>query len=111
MSSSDEGIFGGAFFEPIALAVAQGTIATETGMDVVIETDHTYTVLQVKSGPNWGSADQQKKLKQNFEEAHDEFFARNIQKEFRALLGQCDGETRGDTHRRRSHSIRSGSAM
>jgi len=111
MSSSDEGIFGHAFFEPIALAVAQGSQATEVGMDVVIETSNTYTVLQVKSGPKWGNSDQQKKLKQNFEQAHAEFLAKNIQKEFRALLGQCYGRTKGEPNAKRIHSILSGQAF
>lgn len=111
MSSSDEGIFGAAFFEPVALAVAKGSQATQVGMDAVIETDSTYTVLQIKSGPNWGNADQQRKLRQNFEDARTEFLAKNIQKEFRALLGQCYGRTKGEPNDKRIHSIRSGQAF
>jgi hypothetical protein len=42
MSSSDEVIFGDAFFEPLAKAVSNGTASPSEGADVVIETENTY---------------------------------------------------------------------
>ncbi|NES96171.1 MAG: cytoplasmic protein, partial [Desertifilum sp. SIO1I2] len=85
MSSSDEGIFGDAFFEPIAKAVGGGVATDSIGIDAVIETPTTYTVVQVKSGPNWGNADQRRRLKDNFENARNTFLDRQLDREFRAL--------------------------
>ncbi|MBI5701177.1 hypothetical protein HZC34_04950 [Candidatus Saganbacteria bacterium] len=38
LSSSDEGIFGDAFFEPIAKAVSGGIVSPSEGVDIAIET-------------------------------------------------------------------------
>ncbi len=111
MSSSDEGIFGHVFFEPIAKAVGGGVAATDVGMDVVIETPEAYTVVQVKSGPNWGNADQKRKLKENFENARAMFISRKIKKQFRALLGQCYGRATSEPSDKRLYAVRSGQSF
>ncbi|MDI9640608.1 PmeII family type II restriction endonuclease [Geitlerinema splendidum] len=111
MSSSDEGIFGDAFFEPIAKAVGGGVATDSIGIDAVIETPTTYTVVQVKSGPNWGNADQRRRLKDNFENAHNTFLDRQLDREFRALLGQCYGRENKDPTESRPYFTRSGQAF
>jgi hypothetical protein len=58
MSSSEETIFGDAFFEPIVKGVCGGVAAGGQGVDVVVETEDAYTVISVKSGPNWGNSSQ-----------------------------------------------------
>ncbi len=108
ISSSDEGIFGHVFFEPIVKAVGKATEAEQLGMDVVIETTEVYTVVQVKSGPNWGNADQKRRLKDNFINAREEFLRKNLNKEFRALLGQCYGRTNTEASEKRLYATRSG---
>src|SRR5438105_4301531 len=52
MSSSDETIFGDAFFEPIAKICSGGIVSPSEGVDVAIETDNVYKAIAVKSGPN-----------------------------------------------------------
>ena len=42
LSSSDEGIFGDAFFEPIAKAVSGGVVSPSEGVDIAIETKGVY---------------------------------------------------------------------
>lgn len=111
LSSSDEGIFGNAFFEHIAKKVAGGVDTNEVGLDAIIETETEYTALQIKSGPNWGNADQQKRLKQNFQAAKDSFPSKKIEKEFKAVLGICYERTKGEPNNERIHAIRSGQAF
>src|SRR3990172_1344851 len=52
LSSSDEGIFGDAFFEPIAKAVSGGVVSPSEGVDIAIETKGVYKAVSVKSGPD-----------------------------------------------------------
>ena len=42
LKESDEGIFGDAFFEPIARIAAGGTASPTEGVDFFIETEHKY---------------------------------------------------------------------
>jgi hypothetical protein len=79
MSSSEETIFGDAFFEPIVKAVCGGTAAGVAGVDVVIETEDEYTVISVKSGPNWGNSSQMSKLGQDFMTARSVFANKEAQ--------------------------------
>lgn len=91
ISSSDETIFGEVFFEPLARFAASGGVATEIGMDIVIETEDTYTVIEMKSGSSWSNARQSRRIRQDFEEAEARFLEKGIQKQFRAILGQSTG--------------------
>ena len=111
MSSSEETIFGEAFFEPIARVASKGFSAGGTGIDVVIETEDEYTAVSVKSGPHWGNASQMAKLKQDFETQRSIFTNRKIKKQFRALLVHCYGRTCGEPGTTRMYSIRSGQAF
>ena len=61
VSSSDETLFGDAFFEPLAKFVSGGTVAPSEGVDVAIETDDTYRAIAVKSGPSVFNAQSRKR--------------------------------------------------
>src|SRR5574340_302842 len=65
-SSSDETIFGDAFFEPLAKFVSGGQVAPSEGVDIAIETESTYKAIAVKSGPNVFNADSKKRQGENF---------------------------------------------
>jgi hypothetical protein len=52
MSSSDEGIFGDAFFEPIAKEICSGSYSPSPGVDIVVEDDHEIRAYAIKSGPS-----------------------------------------------------------
>jgi len=108
MSSSEETIFGDAFFEPIVKAVSSGTIADGAGVDVVVETTDQYKVISVKSGPNWGNSSQVGKLQQDFTAAYGRFANRKLKKQFRALLGHCYGRKRSEPGGKRIYATRSG---
>ncbi|UYV50704.1 PmeII family type II restriction endonuclease [Priestia megaterium] len=66
MSSSDEGIFGDAFFEPLAERIGKGHVAETEGVDVIVEDEHVYKAFAVKSGTNVFNADSRKKQADNF---------------------------------------------
>ena len=52
LSSSDESLFGGAFFEPIARIASGCKVSDAAGVDFVVETDTRITSVAMKSGPN-----------------------------------------------------------
>ncbi|HUV06032.1 MAG TPA: PmeII family type II restriction endonuclease [Armatimonadota bacterium] len=111
MSSSEETIFGNAFFEPIVKAVCSGVAAGGAGMDVVIETQDAYTIISIKSGPNWGNSSQVAKLQQDFMTANRVFSNRTLKKQFRALLGHCYGRVCSERGGKRIYSTLSGEAF
>src|ERR1051325_5300525 len=93
LSSSDETKFGNAFFEPIAKMAANGVVAASEGGDVAIEFPNRYLALAVKSGPNWGNADQHKRQSQNFDALRRRLH--KIQKQFDPLVGHGYRRQRG----------------
>lgn len=108
MSSSEETIFGDAFFEPLVKAICCGTAAGGAGVDVVVETDDEYTVISVKSGPNWGNSSQMSKIQQDFMTARNVFANKKLKKHFRALLGHCYGRKNSEPDNKRLYYVRSG---
>ena len=66
LSSSDESIFGDAFFEPIARIVSGGTVSDAAGVDFVVETETAITSIAMKSGPNPYNAAQKSKQSLDF---------------------------------------------
>lgn len=105
LSSSDETIFGNIFFEPIARLVARGKVADGEGIDFVVETRKKILAVAVKSGPNWGNADQHKRQSTNFDALRKRLF--KMQKQFDPLCGQsygqqCSEPTDNARYRRRS---------
>lgn len=94
LSSSDEGIFGDEFFEPIAKAVSGGVVSPNEGVDIAVETDTAYKAIAVKSGPNPFNSSQRKRQ-------DDEFRAlkRRLQKlgkQFDPILGHAYGRQKPD---------------
>ncbi len=89
LSSSDESIFGHAFFEPIAMIASGGSVSDAAGVDFTVESDTQYIAVAMKSGPNPYNASQKRRQ-------HDEFLAvRNrllrIHKEFDPVLAHAYG--------------------
>ncbi len=89
MSSSDEGIFGDAFFEPLAKAVSGGTVAPSEGVDVAVEDDTRYLAIAVKSGPSVFNAQSKRRQNQDFQALRRRML--KLQKQFDALVGYCYG--------------------
>lgn len=72
LSSSEEGSFGG-FMEALAIFVAENTgggmKSAVTGLDIELVRDGIRYLITVKSGQNWGNADQRAKMRENFRTA------------------------------------------
>lgn len=109
MSSSDETIFGDAFFEPIAKICSGGTVAPSEGVDVAIETDTLYKAVAVKSGPNIFNASQAKRQDQEFKSLGSRLL--KLHKRFDPLLGHGYGRKFSEPTKDRTYRIRSGQAF
>lgn len=90
MSSSDEGIFGDAFFEPLAKYASQGVVSPSEGVDVAIETDKKYTAIAVKSGTSVFNAQSKRRQISEFKSLQSRL--RKLQKQFEPLVGYCYGK-------------------
>lgn len=110
---SDETIFGKRFFEEIARAVGNGEQAKQVGMDIVIETENDYIVMEIKSGSNWQNARMGRGIKADFDLAYQNYLSSGTQKQFVAILGQSTGQTNSeaDVDGGRIYLIRSGQAL
>ena len=109
MSSSDEGIFGDAYFEPIAKVASGGVVASGAGIDIAIESESTYTAVAVKSGPNIFNSSQSKRMNSEFTELRSRML--KLKKQFDALLGHAYGTRWGEPNQSRIYRIRSGQAF
>ena len=109
MSSSDETIFGDAFFEPIAKLCSGGTVSPSEGVDVAIETDTVYKAVAVKSGPNIFNSSQAKRQDQEFRSLRSRLL--KLHKQYDALLGHAYGRKSSDPQDNRIYRIRSGQAF
>ena len=81
VSTSEETIYGNAFFEPLALAVSGGQKAVTEGVDITVDRDNAIYSIAVKSGTSVFNADSRKRQEQNFQsaqrraqQAHKAFF-------------------------------------
>lgn len=108
-SSSDEGLFGIAFFEPIAKIVSGGVVSPSEGVDIAIETDNVYKAISVKSGPNIFNASQSKRMNDEFSSLNSRLY--KLQKKFDALLAHGYGRRSGEPTAKRIYRIRSGQAF
>lgn len=106
MSSSDETIFGDAFFEPIAKLCSGGIVSPSEGVDIAVETDTVYKAIAVKSGPNIFNASQAKRQDQEFKSLRSRLL--KLYKQFDALLGHGYGRKFSDPTDNRIYRIRSG---
>jgi len=84
-SSSDEGIFGNVFFEPLALFVSGGRPADAEGVDVIIENDTTYHAYAIKSGPSVFNAQSRRRQSTEFNALRNRLY--KLQKHFDAVVG------------------------
>jgi len=109
MSSSDETIFGDAFFEPIAKLCSGGNVSPSEGVDVAIETDTVYKAVAVKSGPNIFNSSQAKRQDQEFKSLRSRLL--KLHKQYDALLGHAYGRRFSDPRDNRIYRIRSGQAF
>ena len=90
LSASDEGLFGDAFFEPIAKAVSGGVVSPSEGVDIAVETDNRYKAISVKSGPNPFNASQVKRQGDEFETLRRRLT--KLRKQFDPILGHSYGK-------------------
>ncbi|MED1919456.1 PmeII family type II restriction endonuclease [Bacillus thuringiensis] len=97
MSSSDEGIFGDAFFEPLAEKVSGGHVGDTEGVDVIIEDDSKHKAIAVKSGTNVFNADSRKKQAENFAKLRSRIHKRG--KLFDAIVGYAYGKKETDINK------------
>jgi hypothetical protein len=109
VTSSDETIFGNVFFEPIAKLVSTGCVSPSEGVDFAVETPERYLAVAVKSGPNWGNADQHKRQSTNFDALRKRLYKLN--KEFDPLVGQAYGQQRSEPTDNSRFRRRSGQAF
>ncbi len=89
LSASDEGLFGDAFFEPIAKAVSGGTVSPSEGVDIAVETKDRYKAISVKSGPNPFNSSQVKRQSDEFETLRRRLT--KLRKQFDPILGHGYG--------------------
>jgi hypothetical protein len=89
VSSSDEGIFGEEFFEPICQAVSGAQRGAARGIDFVLETETSYEAIALKSGPNIFNSSQVSKQNQQFEDIERSLRAtvRALRKQFVPIMG------------------------
>ncbi len=90
LSSSDEGLFGDSFFEPIAKAVSGGTVSPSEGVDIAIETPQRYKAISVKSGPNPFNSSQVKRQSDEFVTLRRRLT--KLRKQFDPILGHAYGK-------------------
>ncbi len=90
VTSSDETIFGNVFFEPIAKIASAGRVSPTEGVDFTVEKTERFLAVAVKSGPNWGNADQHKRQSTNFDALRNRLYKLN--KQFDPLVGQAYGQ-------------------
>ena len=89
LSSSDETIFGEAFFEPVARVASGAKVADGAGMDFIIESEKKITAVALKSGPNPFNSSAKKRQSQELQSARNRLF--KTQKQFDAVLGHAYG--------------------
>jgi len=106
ITSSDEGIFGEAFFEPIAKAVSGGVVSPSEGVDIAIETKEKDLAISVKSGPNPFNSSQKKRQHTEFMSLRNRLM--KLKKQFDAMLGHCYGQTRSEPSETKIYRDRSG---
>jgi hypothetical protein len=109
ISASDETIFGGAFFEPIARIVSGAKASDAEGVDFVIESGERITAVALKSGPNIYNASQKKRQSQEFLAVRSRLY--KLQKQFDPILGHAYGRLKTEPTKDRIYRDRSGQAF
>jgi hypothetical protein len=89
IGSSDETIFGDAFFEPVAPIVSGGQVSDGKGIDFIVESDKRFLAVALKSGPNIFNSSQKDKQAQEFLSVRNRLY--KMHKEFDPELGHAYG--------------------
>lgn len=94
LSSQEEGIFGD-FLEGLAIFVCErargGRKSTTEGIDLEFDKDSVRYVISIKSGPNWGNAQQVKRMRENFRKAAKVLRTSGSRRSIAAVNGCCYG--------------------
>jgi hypothetical protein len=94
LSSSEEGTFGG-FLEDLAIFVAEstggGVKSAAQGIDIESVRENVRYLIAVKSGKNWGNADQHRRLRENFKTAVKVIKQSRHSANLQPTLGICYG--------------------
>lgn len=94
ISSQEETMFG-SFLEQLAVFVCNkvygGKKSSSEGLDLEFEKDGVIYVVTVKSGTNWGNADQIKKMKESFRKAKQRLRTNAKKRPVEAINGCCYG--------------------
>lgn len=97
LSSSEEKIFGD-FLEALAIFISSKTCGGEksasTGIDFEFTDKNNRYLVSVKSGPNWGNNQQQRKQQEDFEKAVRTLKQSRHISNVQAVLGICYGKTK-----------------
>lgn len=89
ITSSDEGIFGDAFFEKVAEQVSDGHKSMTDSVDIEIHTESGIKAYAVKSGPSVFNSMSKTRQKQAFEECRKRLS--KMRKHFEAIVGYSYG--------------------
>jgi hypothetical protein len=92
IGSSDETIFGDAFFEPIARIASGAKVSDGEGVDFIIESKNRVLAIALKSGPNIYNASQKKRQSQEFSSLRNRLY--KIHKQFDPVLGHAYGRSK-----------------
>ena len=99
LSSSEETMFGG-MIEDCAIAVCRhakgGQKSSAENIDLEYRSDHdqrSVTIVQIKSGPNWGNSSQRRKMVQDFQIAVRRLRQGMSIRDVRCIEGTCYGES------------------
>ena len=99
LSSQEETMFG-EFLEGLAIYICQETFkgkkSVRPSIDLEFQKGQEYYLVSVKSGPNWGNADQIRKMRENFQDAIIDIKKLNPELQVFAVNGCCYGQDNGD---------------
>lgn len=95
LSSQEETMFG-EFLEKLAIYICGwvygGKKSEYPSIDLEFEKNNTFYIVSIKSGPNWGNADQQKKMRENFAFAIQNIYKNHPTMPIMAVNGCCYGQ-------------------
>jgi hypothetical protein len=103
LSSSEEPLFG-EFLEGLACFIASrttgGVESASEGIDLEFVSDNVHYIVSIKSGPNWGNADQHNRLGTNLMAALNRLRVGRPRMNADAVLGICYGKTKTARNRK-----------
>lgn len=95
LSSQEETMFG-EFLESLAIYICSrvygGRKSTRASIDLEFQQDGVFYIVSIKSGPNWGNADQIRKMRENFIDAAQDIRILEPKLPVLAVNGCCYGQ-------------------